>query len=102
MTPASDDRKSESRNRTPTTTDVSPVRPPLASPAIPTTVPIVSKKSDSMTEITMARAVATPSVSKKPNQNFPTSPKCGAENHECGTSAVSGPTDDHSFLWPQP
>ena len=49
----------------------------FASPPIPITVPIVSKKSDSITEITIAAAVQKPSELKNPKLNFPTSEKFG-------------------------
>ena len=134
ITPARDDRNRERRNSTPTTTDVSPVRPPSdtpaalsmyvvfedadaappaaaasestmstrlmpgsrprassspASPAIPTTVPIVSKKSESITDSTTAIPVAMPRTSQTPlSENFPSRWKCGALTHLWGTRAM--------------
>ncbi len=57
-----------------------------ASPAIPITVPIVSKKSDSMTDRTMAIAVPVPRALQKSKVNFPRRLKLGA-GQWCGTTA---------------
>ena len=126
ITPASGERKTQSRNSTPVTTDASPVRPPspipeadsmnvvfddaLAAPPAaaatestsrtrfmfgslpssssrpasspsPTAVPIVSKKSDSMTANTGTIAAQNPSVAKNPNEKFPSETEVGRGGH---------------------
>ena len=67
------------------------------SPPRPIAVPIVSKKSDSITESTTAIAVAVPSTEKKSNENAPTSPKSGVSTTLSGIAAILLPQIDRSF-----
>ena len=60
-------------------------------------MPIVSKKSDSITESTTASAVAVPSTEKKSNENAPTSPKSGVSTILSGIAAMPLPQIDRSF-----
>src|ERR1043165_6922552 len=55
-----------------------------------TTVPTVSKKSDSMIENTVRIAAAAPSTRRKPKLTWPTSPKSGAATSALGSSATWG------------
>ena len=75
-------------------------RNPASSPSA-TAVPIVSKKSESMTVTTAAIAGTTPSVEKKPNENSPTRLKSGVDVTESGTCAIPGPTASQIALSPQ-
>ena len=59
-----------------------------ASSARPTTVPIVSKKSDSITARIAAHAVANPSTSNTPKFTLPRSPKSGDWTILSGTCAM--------------
>jgi hypothetical protein len=67
------------------------------SPPSPITVPIVSKKSDSITESTTASAVAVPSTEKKSNEKAPTRPKSGVSTTPSGIAAIPFPQIDRSF-----
>ena len=51
-------------------------------------MPIVSKKSDSITERTAAIAVAVPSAEMKSNENSPTSAKSGDATTSSGIDAI--------------
>ena len=64
-------------------------------------MPIVSKKSESITAKIGTRAVRNPSVPKNPSETLPTSPKSGTETTSAGTCATPGPTDSHNAPSPQ-
>ena len=59
----------------------------FASPPIPITVPTVSKKSDSITEITIASAVQNPRALTNPKEKLPINEKFGAAASLCGQAA---------------
>jgi hypothetical protein len=73
---------------------------PASSPSA-TAVPIVSKKSDSMTANTDTIAVQNPSAEKKSNEKFPRRLKSGVPVTESGTWAIPGPTAFQITLCPQ-
>ena len=89
--PAAAANESTSRTRFMLGSRPSSFRNPASSPN-PTAVPIVSKKSESMTVTTAAIAAATPIVEKNPNENSPTRLKSGVDVTESGTCAIPGPS----------
>ena len=73
---------------------------PASSPRA-TAVPIVSKKSDSITAKTGTIAAQNPKVEKNPNEKFPRRLKSGAAVTESGTCAMPGPTAPRSRCRPR-
>jgi hypothetical protein len=62
-------------------------------------VPTVSKKSESMTEMMRASAVATPTTSNASNEKAPRRPRSGAVTHVSGIVAI--PVCPHRTPSPQ-
>ena len=72
-------------------------RSPASFPS-PTAVPIVSKKSDSITETIAAMAVQKLRTENTPKLKFPTRLKSGLAVKACGICAMPGPTESQTCL----
>ena len=73
---------------------------PASSPSA-TAVPIVSKKSDSITANTGTIAAQKPRVEKNPNEKSPSRLKSGVAVTESGSCAIPGPSGSQIALSPQ-